>query len=83
MVRAGLSTGQRTSRRGGRGASFIPSPKELEERVNKVFKKYNEPKYGIITDKVLKQHYDNLIHIRSDCISDIKNKPSEYQIQGI
>jgi len=63
---------------------IIPQSKDLEERVNKVFKKYSNPKYGgILTEKVIKQHNDNLIHIRNNCISDVINKPSEYSIQGM
>jgi len=55
----------------------------LEEHINKLFQKYNDSKYGIINDKLIKQHKDNLIHIQRDCISDIANKPSELSIKGI
>ncbi len=63
---------------------IIPQSKELEERLDKVFKKYIDSKYGgIITDKLVKQHNDNLNHIRKGCISDVLNKPSELTIKGI
>lgn len=62
---------------------IIPQPKELEESVNKIFRKYGEAKYNIINEKVIKQHNDNLIHIKNGCISDIIDKPSEYSIQGM
>jgi hypothetical protein len=31
---------------------------------------------------LLKQHNDNMIHIKKGCISDVLNKPSELLIQG-
>ena len=62
---------------------IIPQPNELEENINKVFKKYNDSKYEIITEKLIKQHNDNIIHIKKGCISDMLNKSSELLIQGI
>ena len=44
---------------------------------------YNDSKYKIITEKLVKQHNDNLIHIRKGRISDVSNKPSELIINGM
>ncbi len=63
--------------------NIISQSDYLEERVNKVFKKYNNSKYEIITERLIKQHDDNLIYIKKGCISDILNKPSELSIKGM
>jgi len=62
---------------------IIPQANHLQECINNVIEKYNDPKYGIITEKLIKQHNDNLIHIKNGCISDVKNKPSELLIKGM
>ena len=55
----------------------IPQPKLLEERLINFFEKYNQQKFNIISENLLKQHRENLVHVRLGCISDIENKPSE------
>ena len=55
----------------------IPRPKLLEERLINFFDKYNQQKFNIISENLLKQHRENLVHVRLGCISDIENKPSE------
>lgn len=62
---------------------IIPQPNELEKNISEVFEKYSDSKYGIITERVIKQHNDNMIHVKKGCISDVLNKPSELLIQGI
>lgn len=62
---------------------IITQPKILEKHIVNVFEKYKDSKYGIITDKLIKQHKDNLNHIKYGCISDVDNKPSELLIQGM
>ena len=56
----------------------------MEKHIVNVFEKYKDSKYGIIIDhKLIKQHKDNLNHIKYGCISDVDNKPSELLIQGM
>ena len=60
----------------------IPQPTLLEERLENFIDKYKNPKFNIINENFLKQHRDNLIHIRLGCVSDVQDKPSEIIIKG-
>jgi len=63
--------------------NIIPQSDYLEECVNKVFEKYNNSKYEIITEKLIKQYDDNLIYIKKDYISDILDKFFELSIKSM
>ncbi|CAH1768985.1 344_t:CDS:2, partial [Entrophospora sp. SA101] len=60
----------------------IPQPTLLEERLENFIDKYKNPKFNIINENFLKQHRDNLIHIRLGCVSDVQDKPSEIIIKA-